>query len=234
MESRTNRRDLAVAIGKGALGAIPIVGPLAAEVVGTLIPNQRVERIEKLLTVLESKISDLDAAKLKSRFSEPEFVDLFEDGMYQSARAMSQNRLEHIAALMKNGLEAENEKALQYKMLLAHLGELNDVEVILLRSYAKHPARDQEFRERHEQILEPRRAHQGSSQEELDEAIVYEGYRNHLVRLGFLRNRYKKPKRGELPEMDEKTGMIKASGREITPFGRLLLRSIDLIADDEF
>lgn len=234
MESRTNRRDLAVAIGKGALGAIPIVGPLAAEVVGTLIPNQRVERIEKLLTVLESKISDLDAAKLKSRFSEPEFVDLFEDGMYQSARAMSQNRLEHIAALMKNGLEAENEKALQYKMLLAHLGELNDVEVILLRSYAKHPARDQEFRERHEQIFEPRRAHQGSSQEELDEAIVYEGYRNHLVRLGFLRNRYKKPKRGELPEMDEKTGMIKASGREITPFGRLLLRSIDLIADDEF
>ena len=39
--------------------------------------------------------------------------------------------------------------------------------------------------------------------------------------------RFKKPKRGELPEFDEKTGMVKVGGYEITSLGRLLLRSID-------
>jgi len=45
--------------------------------------------------------------------------------------------------------------------------------------------------------------------------------------MGLLKARFKKPKRGELPAFDDKTGMIKAQGYEITGLGRLLLRSID-------
>jgi hypothetical protein len=45
--------------------------------------------------------------------------------------------------------------------------------------------------------------------------------------LGLLRRRFKTFKKGEVPEYDDKTGMIKAVGHEITPLGRLLLKSID-------
>jgi hypothetical protein len=52
-------------------------------------------------------------------------------------------------------------------------------------------------------------------------------YRNRLRRLSLIRATYKKPKKGELPEWDFKTGMIKAQSDRITPLGRLLLRYID-------
>jgi hypothetical protein len=40
------KADVAAVIGKGLLGAIPFVGPLAAEIVGIIIPNQRLEHNE--------------------------------------------------------------------------------------------------------------------------------------------------------------------------------------------
>lgn len=68
----------------------------------------------------------------------------------------------------------------------------------------------------------------GSTQAELDKHAIYMSYTDHLVRLGLLRPRFRKPKKGELPEFDEKTGMLKASGYDVTPLGRLMLRYIDL------
>jgi len=53
----TKGTDISAIIGKGLLGAIPFVGPMAAEIVGAVIPNQRIDRIESLLTLLESKLA---------------------------------------------------------------------------------------------------------------------------------------------------------------------------------
>ena len=57
---KSNVKDLATIFGKGLVGAIPFVGPLAAEIVGSIIPNQRIDRIETFLKMLESKIHGLD------------------------------------------------------------------------------------------------------------------------------------------------------------------------------
>ena len=54
-------------------------------------------------------------------------------------------------------------------------------------------------------------------------------YRRHLQDLGLTRTRFKKPRRGELPDFDEKTGMMKASGADITRLGKMLLRYVSLI-----
>jgi len=43
------KSNVAAILGKGMVGAIPIIGPLAAEIVGAVIPNQRVDRIETLV-----------------------------------------------------------------------------------------------------------------------------------------------------------------------------------------
>lgn len=58
----------------------------------------------------------------------------------------------------------------------------------------------------------------------LRHSALHETYRDHLRRLGLVRATYKKPKKGELPKWDLKTGMLKAGSDMITPLGRLLLR----------
>ena len=55
----------------------------------------------------------------------------------------------------------------------------------------------------------------------------------HLARLNLLRPGLKRPRRGEFPEFDEKTGMMKASGYRVTPLGYMLLARIGQIAEHE-
>jgi hypothetical protein len=53
------------------------------------------------------------------------------------------------------------------------------------------------------------------------------------VQLGLLRSNFKGVKKEEIPEFDSRTGMVKASGRQITSLGRLLLRQSGLAAPGE-
>ena len=225
----TKGNDIAAIIGKGLLGAIPFVGPLAAEIVGSVIPNQRIDRIESLLKLLESKIPEADREKVEQKIYSPESIDLIEDGFIQASRALSEERKEYIASLLKNSLTEDEVKHIEYKRLLSMLGELNDLEVLILKSHTMYRGQQehQEFWETHEGALTPPMAYMGSSQEEIDKHTIYQTHRLHLANLGLLKPRFKKPKRGELPEFDEKTGMIKAQGYDITALGRLLLRCID-------
>ena len=74
-------------------------------------------------------------------------------------------------------------------------------------------------------------AYLGAPQELVDKRAIHETHKAQLVRLGLLKIRFKKPKRGDPPEFDEKTGIIKAQGHDLTFLGGLLLRSIDQDAD---
>lgn len=231
----TSKNDIAAMIGKGVVGALPFVGPLAAEVIGSLIPNQRIDRIESLLKILEAKIEEKDRSKVAQKIYAPESIDLLEDGFIQASRALSEERKEYIASLLKNSLTNEQLKHIEYKKLLSILGDLNDLEILLLKAqsmYSGHPEYT-DFWGKHESVLTPPRAHLGSAREDADKHAIYQTYKTHLVNLGLIRIRYKKPKRGELPEFDEKTGMVKAQGYDTTPLGRLLLRNIDLSASNE-
>jgi hypothetical protein len=223
--------DIAVAIGKGVVGSLPFIGPLVAEVVGTIIPNQRIDRIERFVKKLDEKVKSLDREDVEERFASLEFVDLLEDGMYQAAQTLSDERLDYISSLLKNGLADDELRHIELKRLLSLLDEINDAEVVILRAQAYHSESDPEtsFRERHQNVLKIRAAHKESSQREVDEAAIYSNFKNHLERLGLLRPRFKRPRRGEPPEFDRRTGKMKTSGHEITPLGRLLLRQIDLI-----
>ena len=225
----TKKTDIATIIGKGALGAIPFFGPLMAEVLGAIVPNQRIERIESFLKLLESKISEEDKEKIQKKIAYPGFVDLVEDSLIQVSRALSEKRKEYISALLKNGLTDDELEHIEYKRLLFILGELNDIEVLILKSHTMHGVGSdyREFLETHKNALTPPRAHPGSPQELIDKDAIHQSYRSHLVNLGLLQARFKTPKRGELPEFDDKTGMLKRQSYNSTELGRLLLRSID-------
>ncbi len=228
MKTGSDKTDLSVSLSKGILGAIPVVGPLMAEVVGTLIPNQRLDRIEKFLKLLEEQVSELNKEQIESRFRDEKFIDLLEDGMLQASRAISDERQKYIASVIENGIKEEEFEYLQKKLILNVLNELNDVEIIVLQSYGIHPGERNEFFEKHRGLLTPPMATMGSPPEVIDDKALFDAQKNHLVRLGLLKPRFKKPKRGELPEFDDKTGMIKAQGYDITLLGRLLLRNIGL------
>lgn len=226
LEVRKN--DLIASALKGVCGTLPIVGPSITEIIGYLIPRQRIDRIVSLLKALESKIDPEEKAKVESRMLEEKSIDLMEDGFLQAARALSEERIEHIASLLKNGLTDEDLEQSAYKRLLFILGEINDIEVLLLKFYTKLTTmgRAREFQSKHPGILTAY-INIGTSQKEVDKHAVCEAYTTNLSRLGLIKSIFDKPRRDELPELDEQTGMMKSSGYYITDLGRLLLRSID-------
>jgi len=222
--------DRIATVADVTFGAIPVIGPIVAKIAGELIPHQRVDRIGRLVEVLWSQVRDMhsDQERLKTAFNRVGFVDLLEDGFHQAARALSDERLAYIASLLKEGLTGERMEDVEIKKLLYLLNEINDVEVIVLRSYSEFASQDEanEFRLKHQQALSSPKAVLSSSDEVIVKQRFYDAYRNHLVRLHLLRPKFQQPKKNQLPEFDDKTGTLKATGFELAPLGRLLAHHI--------
>lgn len=206
-----------------------MIGPLAAEVINTLIPKQREDRIARLLEIIAIKVKNLERKHLEAQFANPGFIDLLEDGLWQAARALTEDRIQYIACLLKNSLSEKELKYERDKRLLVLLSELNDVEIIILLSHTyRTEAEAEKFREEHKAVLTESIPFLNASQEELDKASIDASHRNHLLRLGLIKPRFHQQSKGELPEFDSTTGTSKSSGHEITGLGRMLLRKLDL------
>ena len=215
-ELENKKEDLITSALKGICGSLPIVGPSIAEIIGYLIPNQRIDRIASFLEALESKINPEEKAKVEAKMLEEKSVDLMEDGFLQVARALSEERIEYIASLVKNGLTDEDLQQSAYKRLLFLLGEMNDIEVIILKSHSMYGAEEQEFWEKHKEILIGDVLTFPASQLEVDQNAIYKTYRANLARLDLLEIKFQQP----------------SQSFEITSLGRLLLRSIDQGEED--
>ncbi len=233
-ELKSNKADYAALIAKGMAGMIPHLGGMVAEIIGTLIPNQRGDRIVRFLEMLEVRVGHLESERVKAKLRQSGTIDLIEDAFHQAARALSDERLVYLAALLAGSIADDSLSYEETKRLLAILGEINDVEVIILASHdmRRHPQRDPAFWERHKAALAPRAPTMGSSEREMDEAAIHNSYRQHLVQLQLLKPTFRSPRRGEMPEFDETTGMMKASGYDVTWLGKLLLKRIDMAENE--
>lgn len=226
-------KDYILAVTRGLVGAIPFAGSLIAEAITAFMPNQRADRLVQYLSILASKLEHLDHELLKARFASPGFINLLEDSVLQAVRALTAERLEFIATIVKNGLSDEQEEYDQYKYLLLLLAELNDTEAIILQSYLFDTRGDENvFYEKHKDLLMAAgAAHMGSPQEDVERSTVHKSYRQHIARLGLLQPKFKQTRKNELPEFDLDTGTLKASGYELTSLGDLFLRRLDLSAE---
>ena len=119
---KPTRTDTIVAAARGTLGAIPYVGPLIAEIVGTIIPNQRMDRLSRLVETLGQKVADLDHALVEERLKARDGVDLLEDGFHQAARAVSDERIEYITDILRAGITEQQAKFAEKKFLMWLLG----------------------------------------------------------------------------------------------------------------
>lgn len=245
------KADVAAILGKSLVGAIPFVGPLAAEIVGTIIPNQRIDRIESLLRLLEAKILENDQEKVKQRIVTPEYVDLMEDGFWQAGRALSEERKDYIASLLKNSLTDDELKYIEYKRLMSILGELNDLEILILKSTSidRRGEEYKKFWELHGHLLElPSLVFNETTEGRIDKRAIYGAHTLHLTNIGLLskKERFKDmfdiPDRIKgnnrdlpisMPKYNQETEVIKVEDCNITRLGKLLLRSIDQAAPEQ-
>jgi hypothetical protein len=221
--------DYVTSLAKAALGAVPFAGSLLAEIAGTIIPSQRIERLVAFATILDRRIASLEQEAVRAQLRDENFTELTEEAMRQAARSTTEERREYIAALVSNSLTSEDIKHLESKHLLRILGELNDVEVLWLRFYLEPSfSGDDEFREKHKEVLEPISPTMTSPIGEIDRAAVQDSYQEHLAQLGLLRPRYRTDSKTKQPVFDRMTGAPEIRGYEITRLGRLLLRSVGL------
>lgn len=219
-----NESDQLTAITKGVTSLVPLVGGLLGEIISVAVPNQRTDRIVRYLRELEARISTLEESQRKRIRSDPERIDLIEEGGYQAARATSQERIERIALAVFNGLRSDEADVIRRKRLLLLLGQVDEDELILLNAYGQ--SYGGEGREAWEKVNRPDPAHMQSSIDEIDREQLFEAGRSNLLRLGLLKKQYR-AQRGQAPEFDSTKGDFKHQV-EIAYLGRLLLRDVGM------
>ncbi len=230
----TGKADVGAMVVRSTVGLIPFAGPVLSEIITHFIPNQRQDRITDYLRRLEGKLTDISEATLRDKASDPNTVDLFEEGGFQSARAVTDERRDQIAALVAHGISGQEKELIEAKRLLLLLRELDSDQIVILCSYLNRYSEDDEFQRTHAHILEPPFAHLESEQEDLDRETMFNLAKQQLVSMTLLRASFKSVKKGEVPEFDSKTGTMKVSYTQVSPLGRLLLRRIGLANEDDY
>ena len=68
-----------------------------------------------------------------------------------------------------------------------------------------------------------------SSEEDLDRSGLQASYKNHLIRLGLVEEKFSFDSKTGLPQYDRLTGKPKINRTSITRLGRILLSNLDLM-----
>ncbi|MFA6572465.1 MAG: hypothetical protein WCT77_14650 [Bacteroidota bacterium] len=151
--------DYVVSSAKGILGAIPVFGPLVAELVGNVIPNQRIDRLVKFFQILGNKLQHLEKEFVEYKMKNELFIDLLEDCLWASTRALTDERKEYIANLFVQGLKAEKGELLNHKKLLQILNQIDEIDLLILiflvNKYNKKIDVAEDYRQKIYSVLDP-------------------------------------------------------------------------------
>jgi len=207
--------DYVVSASSVALGFIPYAGPILAEVMRTIIPNQRQDRISDFVADLDSQLAGMQRDVLELRMRTQEFADHFREAAFQAAATPSDERRRRLAALLKNSLTHEQVRYEEEKKLLSLLGQINDSELIILGYYETEMVGEKadEYYKRHEAIVSPPLLETMMSDEEIRDATMKQEHRDNLRRLGLIARRRTDPE-------------------GVTALGKLLLEHVDVLRSE--
>ena len=163
------------------------------------------------------------------RLKDEAFADLLEEGCRQAARSLSDERRKYIASLICGSVSPSRIRYVESRHLLRILNEINDIEIIWLRFY-REPTMDgdEDFRNKHAEVLQRAVATFDSSPQEFDKSTLQTSYKEHLCQLDLLEARSSVDSQTNLPEFDGRSGKMKVYSYAITRLGRLLLREIGI------
>ena len=169
----TNMRDYVAGLAKGVAGMVPVVGPIIAEVVNNIIPNQRIDRISRFVVILEEKFKEIDREIIEMKIRDEYFIDLLEDGFILASRAITDQRKEYIATIIKNSITEEALSHLEEKKILSIFSELNDAEIIILQSHALTGEEQRLYFSHHKEIIQGKLVDLGSSDMEINKDAIH-------------------------------------------------------------
>ncbi|MDY0282134.1 MAG: hypothetical protein RBR35_16430 [Salinivirgaceae bacterium] len=190
-----NSRDRLVSIAKGVAGALPFIGSAVSEIMGSVIPNLRFERVVIFLKTLEEKIGGIDE-RLKSfekNLQTEEGIDLLEEGIIQASRAVSEERKQRLARLVGRALSEEELNHQEGRKLLNIYRELTDQEIVWLIYYSLNPVLGKgphtDWVEKHPEILMPISREMGAPSEQHERGALQDSYKSTLMQLGLTTER---------------------------------------------
>ena len=225
-----NRTDFNTKIAKTVVGLVPYVGGVLAELVDSIIPQQRMDRLVKFCKELDDRILKIENKNIHELFQNEEFVDLIEESFIQASRATTEERRGYIVFIVVNGITDETVNYQDSKYLLRLLSELNDIEVIWLRYYLNPTLDgDKEFRKLHENVLTLVSSYKGADKATINKSLIQKSYKEHLERLQLIKGDIRFDKKTNLPEFDRITGLPKATFHKLTNLGEILLEHIGLL-----
>lgn len=207
-----DKKDYLISVAKGVVGACPILGPLVAESISILIPNQRFDRVVEFIIQLEEQIRQIDNKfnDFERNLKSIEGLDIIEEGLIQATRSVSIERKVRLAHLIACALTSDEIKYEETRKLLNLYRELTDPELLWLIYYSMNPVLrpgpHRDFVEKHPDVLKPVSRELSAPQEQVEKAALQDSYKNTLHRLGLINERQ--------------------SSYQITALGRLLVRYI--------
>ena len=225
--------DRVTALTKGVSGMIPVAGPIIAELVGALIPNQRCDRIEAFLRSLKIRIDRLSAEQKEVIKTSPEHIDLFEEGAQQAVRAITDERRQQIAQIVAEGLSGAKREAIDKKRLLLIFSQLDDDDMVLLLKYVmRNRTKYEEFATTHAYLLEPLHATAFSDPPLRERAALRTAIVKKLERFGLIRETLMS-RTGGVPALADQM-VEQDKDFKITELGRMILHEASLINDEEY
>lgn len=241
-----NKTDWTVFTLKTGASLVPFVGGALAEIIGQLIPGQRIDRIQKYIELLDESIKRLPEDIVKELLKNELFISLVEDSFYLASRALTDERRRYIVEILERGMTSDDAKINDSKYLLSLLSELNDNEIIWLRYFRERTMQQkQKFMQKHGNVLQKEIVTLGSDTKVRRKAAVQDSYAEHLERLGLIKHHLDMQKvvpesagRAGLTSKDvnvpnyDNFGKLKVSYSETTTLGNMLLEHIGLVGKD--
>lgn len=207
------------------IGQVPFIGNTLQNIFTEVIGPARISRVGVFCQSLASKITP-DTLKISAE--DPEGIELLEEGIVQSSRANSRERIEHIADLVVSGLSGHELQRQRGRHFLRVLSQLDDSQIIILLSYSPRYVRIGDsgtaaFFEKHKAILGPFSRAINSDGIDLEKANHKEALERHLSSFGLL-----EVEREDLGTWDGQRAADATIDYRITPQGLQFLRFLRL------
>lgn len=191
MESlKINNKDRLVSVAKAASGALPFIGSAVSELLDSVVPNLRFERVVSFLQDLDERVSKVDAELdgFKRNLKTEQGTDLLEEALIQSSRAVSDERRQRLASLTEKALTGDKLKYEEAKKIFNLYRELTDPEVIWLIYYSLKPSLSRgphsDWVEKHPDVLKPISRVMSAPTEKRELAALQDSYKETLLRFG--------------------------------------------------
>lgn len=229
-----NKTDYLTSIAKATLGMVPYLGPFLSEIIGSIIPNQRMDRLSKYLVELNETLEKIPVEKLSIFLNNEAFLDLIEESFLQASRVLTEERRQYIISIISHGLSEENIKMEESKYLLRLLQEINDTEIIWLMSFYLYSSsfnESQKYIEKNKAILQ-KYIPDESRESRINRLAFSDGYKEHLERLGLIETEIKytlDERKTSYSETLKKSVRTDSKKTKITTLGIILLYKIGLI-----